>query len=222
MKIRTVEELEDKLDRDLSWRKKEILSFKLLIDGNETNRKFLLRSAIILLCAHFEGFIKMASNYYVIYITNKNVKYDEIIHTLLAIKLKSKFKQCSETEKYSVHASMLKHIELIKNDKFFLKVSEPSLIISTESNPSSVVLKEILITLGLNSDIFNTKSNYIDYSLLNNRNKIVHGENHEIDYDDFKNVFDIVMKLLDDYKELIVYSAEKQLYLKNRCELVYA
>ncbi len=222
MKIRTVEELEDKLDRDLSWRKKEILSFKLLIDGNETNRKLLLRSAIILLCAHFEGFIKMASNYYVIYITNKNVKYDEIIHTLLAIKLKSKFKQCSETEKYSVHASMLKHIELIKNDKFFLKVSEPSLIISTESNPSSVVLKEILITLGLNSDIFNTKSNYIDYSLLNNRNKIVHGENHEIDYDDFENVFDIVMKLLDDYKELIVYSAEKQLYLKNRCELVYA
>ena len=47
--------------------KKEILSLKLLIDKNDQDRNILLRAGIALLCAHFEGFIKKASNLYVIY-----------------------------------------------------------------------------------------------------------------------------------------------------------
>jgi hypothetical protein len=166
MKIRTLEELEDKFDRDLSWRKKEILALKMLIAGDESNRKLLLRSGIAILCAHFEGFIKESSNLYVVYVANSNIKCQDVIYPLLAIKLKNKFKQCSETQKCSVHASMLGKIEAIKEDRFILKVSENSSLISTQANPTSTVLKEILKTLGLRSDIFDTKSKYIDYSLL--------------------------------------------------------
>ncbi|MGI6078814.1 MAG: MAE_28990/MAE_18760 family HEPN-like nuclease [Fastidiosipilaceae bacterium] len=222
MKIRTLEELEDKFDKNLSWRKKEILSLKLLIESNESNRKLLLRSGIAILCAHFEGFIKESSNLYVIYIANNNIKCQDVIYPLLAIKLKGKIKECGETEKYSVYASMLGKIETIKENKFNLKLSENGSLVSTQANPTSNVLKEILKTLGLKSDIFDTKSKYIDYSLLKNRHKVVHGEKHEIDYNDFITVYEIVMKLMDEYRDLLIEAADKKLFLKQNCELEYA
>lgn len=222
MKIRTVEELEDKLEQDMAWRKKEILSLKLLIESDELNRRILLRAGIALLCAHFEGFIRTASNFYVVYVSNQKIKCDNIARSLLAIKLKCDFKNCSKTEKHSVHGLMLNKIDEIKNENFFIKYTEDSPIISTESNPSSQVLDEILKTIGVKSDIFNTKKQYIDHSLLLNRHKVVHGERYELEYEDFKTIFNVIMELLGNYEELIIQSAEKGMFLKGNFNVEYA
>jgi hypothetical protein len=216
LKIRTIEELEDKLESDLSWRKKEILSLKLLIDSDEINKKILLRSGIALLCAHFEGFIKNSSNYYIIYVSNLKIKSNYIINTLVAIKIKNSIKSCSETDKHSIHGEMLNLIEKIKEKSFFIKYTEDKPIISTNSNPTSEVLKEILKTIGINSEIFDIKKQYIDHSLLMNRHKVVHGERHDLDYEDFISTFNIVLELLDSYKELIIHAAESELFLKEK------
>lgn len=220
MKIRTVEELEGKLEKDLGWRKKEILSLRMLINKN-INNKILIRAGIALLCAHFEGFIKNASNYYVIYVSYKKVKCNDIVHPLLAIKLQSDFDNCAKTSSHSVHGLLLEKIEQLKNEKFFIKYTENKPIISTKSNPKYEVLEEILKSIGIESDIFRTKQKYIDESLLKNRNAIVHGEKLELEYDDFQTVFEIIMKLLDDYKELIIQCAQGELYLK-KFEVEYA
>jgi hypothetical protein len=222
MKIKTIEKLQDKLEEDLAWRKKEILSLKLLIEKDEINKKILLRAGVALLCAHFEGFIKTASNYYVIYISSKKVKCDNVLYSLLAIKLKKDFDNCSKTDNHSVHGLLLEKIEQIKNENFFIKYTDSEPIISTKSNPKSEVLDEILKTIGIKSDIFTTKKQYIDYSLLYNRNKIVHGERFELNYKDFDEVFNVVMDLLDKYKELIIQAAEKEEFLKNKYEVEYA
>lgn len=222
MKIKTLEELEDKLDQDLAWRKKEILSLKLLIDKNDQDRNILLRAGIALLCAHFEGFIKKASNLYVIYIGYQKVQCSNIINSLLAIKFKKDFENCGKTDKHSIHAEMLNKLDQIKNETFFLKYKEDSPIISTQSNPSSEVLDEILNTLGISSTIFETKKQYIDFSLLYKRHKVVHGYRFEIEYDDFDLVSDIVMKLIDEYKNIIIKSAEEKIFLKNKPEGEYA
>lgn len=216
MKIRSIEELEDKLESDLSWRKKEILSLKILIESDEINQKILLRAGIALLCAHFEGFIKVASNYYVVYVSNKKIKANEIINTLVAIKMNKKIKQCRETEKFSVHGELIAALEKFKSENFFIKYTEDSPIISTNSNPTSTVLEEILRTIGVDSDIFETKKQYIDHSLLSNRHKVVHGERHDLDYEDFISTHRIVLELLDSYKELITNAAEQELFLKEK------
>ncbi len=221
MKIRSIEELEDKLESDLSWRKKEILSLKILIDSDEINQKILLRAAIALLCAHFEGFIKVASNYYIVYVANKKIKVDNIINTLVAIKMNKKIKQCRETEKFSVHGEMLTLLEKIKGEDFFIKYTDDNPIISTNSNPTSTVLEEILKTIGVDSDIFETKKQYIDYSLLSNRHKVVHGERHDLYYEEFISTHRIVLELLDLYKELIINAAEQELFLKEKINSEY-
>lgn len=67
IKIKTVEQLEELLVQDLAWRKKEMISLKILVEKDKVNEPILLRAGIALLCAHFEGFIKRASNCYVGY-----------------------------------------------------------------------------------------------------------------------------------------------------------
>lgn len=222
MKVRTLEELEDRLEQDISWRKKEIFSLKLLVDSDELNRRILLRAGIALLCAHFEGFIKSASNYYVVYIINKRIKCGKLVHPLLAIKLKEDFNLCSKTDKNSVHSLLINKLEEIQEDVFFVKHSDNNPIISTKSNPKSEILDEILKSIGVSSDIFDTKKQFIDHSLINNRNKVVHGERTEFDYNDFETLFNIVIELLENYKGLIILSAEQKVFIKNKIEVEYA
>lgn len=86
--------------------------------------------------------------------------------------------------------------------------------ISTHSNPSSEELKEILKTLGLESDIFETKAVYIDSSLLAKRHMVVHGQKTDLEKEDFVNTFEIILTLLDEYKALIISAADEKKYLK--------
>ena len=90
--------------------------------------------------------------------------------------------------------------------------------ISTHSNPSSKELEEILLTIGVETDIFNTKSFFIDNSLLANRHSVVHGERSELSKEDFFSTFKIIMELIDAYKEVIVKAAENKEYLRRREE----
>lgn len=64
IKINTLEMLLEELDQDLQWRKKEILDIRTLIIANDY-LPCLLRSCFTLSCAHFEGFIRYASNAYI-------------------------------------------------------------------------------------------------------------------------------------------------------------
>ena len=54
---------------------------------------------------------------------------------------------------------------------------------------SSAELEEILETIGIESDIFETKATYIDSSLLEKRHKVVHGERSDLDQRRFFNNF---------------------------------
>lgn len=49
MNVRTVDDFEDALDREWSWRKQEMIALKLSVQGNP----MMLRAGIALLCAHF-------------------------------------------------------------------------------------------------------------------------------------------------------------------------
>lgn len=71
MKIKTLEDLEDSLNTHLAWRKKEMMTLKLLIESGDEARITLIRAGIALLCAHFEGFIKDASNDYLSFVSNQ-------------------------------------------------------------------------------------------------------------------------------------------------------
>lgn len=216
LKFRRIENLEDALDKDLAWRKKEMLSLKLLVESDSVNESILLRAGIALLCAHFEGFIKYSSNCYVAYVSGQKVASNTLKNGFIALKMEKEFKACSDSAKHSVHARLIDKYHSIINEKYFqLDVNDEELFIKTHSNPNCEVIKEILSTIGIQTELFETKKNYIDSSLLAKRHKVVHGERSELDKVDFLDTFTIIMDLLDEFHKLICTSAENRIFLKS-------
>lgn len=210
-KIETVEMLETKLQKDLAWRKKEMLSIKMMAEKGDANESILLRSGITMLCAHFEGFIKFASNCYVKFVSAQKIKNRLLKDNFMAFNLTSVMKKCSNTEKISAYQNVVDKVRTIYDEPF----NEKKDVISTHSNPSSTELKEIVASIGLETDIFDLKANYIDSNLLSNRHKVIHGERYPIDKEDFKKTFDVIMELIEKYEELIVQAADGKKFLKE-------
>lgn len=215
IKIKTIEKLEELLTQDLAWRKKEMLSLKILVERDEVNEPILLRAGIALLCAHFEGFIKKASNCYIGYVSEKKKTYSELKENFAALKMQKEFESCAKSDKHSVHKKLLIMHDNLATKKFAEKYNENSPFISTHSNPSSTELKEILDTIGIVSDIFETKATYIDSSLLEKRHRVVHGDRSDLDKEDFLTTFEIIIKLIDDYKDLIIDAADNEKYMRG-------
>lgn len=215
IRIKTVERLEGLLMQDLAWRKKEMLSLKILVEKDKADGSILLRAGIALLCAHFEGFIKRASNCYIGFVAEQKILYSDLKENFAAIKMEQEFRTCSRSEKHSVHKRLLIKYDDLCGKKFMERFSEDKGFISTHSNPSSEELKEILETIGISSDIFETKATYIDSSLLVNRHRIVHGEPSDLDKEDFLITFEMIMKLIEDYKDLIIDAADNKKYLRG-------
>lgn len=212
MKIKTLESLEDAMNKHLAWRKKEMMTLKLLIKDGDEARVTLIRAGMALLCAHFEGFIRDASNDYLSFISNQNIIYKELQSIFSVMKMHSLISEWAKSPKYSVQDRIFKEYDKLSTKIFCI---ENQSVIDTHSNPSTKVLQEILLTLGLNTNIFDIKGKYIDGSLLSNRHKIVHGERIELEYDDFLTTFDIIMQLLEEYKNVLVNAATEEIYKKQ-------
>lgn len=215
IKIKTIEKLEELLTQDLAWRKKEMLSLKILVERDEVNEPILLRAGIALLCAHFEGFIKRASNCYIGYVSEKKKYYSELKENFAALKMQKEFESCAKSDKHSVHKKLLVMHDSLATKRFVEKYNEDKPFISTHSNPSSTELKEILDTIGIESDIFETKATYIDSSLLEKRHHVVHGDKSDLDKEDFLTTFEIIIKLIEDYRDLIVDAADNEKYMRG-------
>lgn len=214
IKIKTIEQLEDYLIADLAWRKKEIISLKILIEKDTVNEPILLRAGIALLCAHFEGFIKKSCNSYIAYVSSQNEKYSGLKDNFAALKMEKEFVECAKSEKHSRHSNLIKKYRELQKIKFRIDFFEEDPILSTKSNPSSEVLRELLFSIGIDSEIFETKTNYIDSNLLAERNRIVHGQRSDLRREDFLSTYEIIIEIIDEFKELVIESAKNKVYLK--------
>lgn len=144
----------------------------------------------------------------------QKIEYKDLISSFAALKMEKEFANCAESEKNSVHSKLLQKYQEIENLKFQEKYNLDKPYISTHSNPKMEEIREILSVLGIETDIFEIKKNYIDFSLLANRHKIVHGDKTDLDKADFLNTFDIIMELIEKYEDVIIDAIENKKYMK--------
>ena len=87
MKIKDLTSLEEKIDDELSWRKKELTSIKVDVEASKTKEKSeqsrAIRSGIAMLYAHWEGTVKSIAEYYLVYVAGLNLKYGELKNNFL-------------------------------------------------------------------------------------------------------------------------------------------
>jgi hypothetical protein len=107
------------------------------------------------------------------------------------------------------------HIRVV--EFFATKLHEAGVIpyksaISTRSNLSSVVLSQIISTLGLDYAPYTTKSEIVDEKLLDSRNSIAHGEYLRVDSSDYARLHEEVIAMLEEFRTQIENAAAMKAY----------
>ncbi|MGM0478496.1 MAG: MAE_28990/MAE_18760 family HEPN-like nuclease [Bacteroidota bacterium] len=211
MKVRTKSELQNKLDQDIQWRKKELIDYMLIVKKNidSTSLTPLVRGGIALGYAHWEGFIKKASSIYMNYISIKKIPLCNMRINFIAL---SYLKKLNKGNNIDECISIIQ--DVLNNSDKPCKIYDKE-IIDTKSNLRFYVLKDILTSLGFDHSYFASKENFIDKKLVNPRNDIAHGTYIDVNYEDFLTVHHNIIPLMEHYKTLIENSAELKSYKKT-------
>ncbi len=219
----------DCLNLDLGWRKKEISDLYLLAQEKES--EVLLKSMILLIYAHWEGFIKKSSKIYLKYISDKNIRIDRLEDNFHAIALKKYFKRfIASRDSFSID-NELQFVESSSQGRKKFKISidiedsKESSLINTEHNLKEKILHRIFVITGLSyKPSLQTKKHYIDAHLLANRNNIAHGEpflegkydEFSLSLDDISRLKNIILLIMDSFKEELSDYVSNEYYLSQK------
>lgn len=200
--IRTTEQLLDRIAEELIWRRKELTDLRGMAQEfkSEVRSRVVIRAAVALLYAHWEGFVKKASSYYLEFVSSHRLQYRRLSPNFVALSIKAKYFELSVSDKISGANSLA--------DFFCSSLDQQANVpyknvVDTRSNLSSKVLLDILAGLGLNHTIFETKLKYIDSSLVNPRNHVAHGEALDMSLDDYLELHDTVLGLIEAFRNEI-------------------
>ena len=215
MKIRTLEHLSQRLWDDLAWRKKEISDLKSLIETksfSNSKHNAVLRSGVTFLYAHWEGYIKTAATSYLEFVARQKLTYDELAINFVAVAMKFKLKEASETNKATVFTEVANFMLTQTNQKISLPYED---VVSTASNLSSAILREIACLLGFDYSFYETKEVIINEQLLKRRNGIAHGEYLLLDREEYQQLHDEILTMMENFRTQIENNASQKLYLRN-------
>jgi MAE_28990/MAE_18760-like HEPN len=208
-RIRTLTQLQDALDTDMGWRIKEISTFKLATRGDGANRKVFVRAGVALVYAHWEGFIKTASETYLNFVDNQGHIYRDLKSCFAILGLKGRLNLLvqSRQAKSNIEAFDFVREELDKPARMNMQSA-----IDTESNLTSKVFTNIAASLDIATTGYETKFNLIDESLVRRRNKVAHGEYLDLDVEDFRTLADEVLQIMRNYKTDLQNAASMATY----------
>lgn len=214
-KIRTLPQLQEVLDNEMAWRIREISAFKIAAKMNAVGHTTFVRAGVALLYAHWEGFIKAASDYYLNYVDNQGHRYRDLKTCFAVFGLKGKLAHLIASKKSKSNIEVFDFVldELGKPAKMGMSTA-----IDTESNLTSKVFANIAASLDISTAQYETKFKLIDESLVKRRNRVAHGEYLDIGNEDFLTLVDEVVQMMRLYKIDLQNAASLEAYKRPQTE----
>lgn len=209
-KARTIADISSKLDDEFTWRKRELIFIYQEIQGCKGDVQVaLIRAAIVLLYAHWEGFVKNAAELFLKYVESRKHKIQQVTFNLAALALRKQLDTITETNKYTLRTAALQEIlsQLSANVKLTYNTS-----VSAKSNLNNEVFTEIAHVIGLNVASYTSVSSDID-GLVNYRNKIAHGEYLWMNVAEYKEYSENILQIMSIIKTDIENSCVTKSYL---------
>lgn len=197
--IRTTDDLVQKVADDLIWRRKELTDLRALVEGHQAGirSRVVVRGAVALLYAHWEGFVKKVGTYYVEYVSSQRLSSRELAPNFVGLILRAKFKEMGVSEK----AARGNRLADFMCNGMDVRARVPFKdVVDTQSNLSSNALIDILDTLGLDSGQFATRFKFIDAQLVGPRNHIAHGEALTLTAEEYLCLHDDVLALIEIFR----------------------
>ena len=201
------------LDRQLSWRKKELTALKFWVEnGDENVRNTIIRASLCLLYAHWEGFVKEAAIYYVRFVAQQGLKFRDVTPNLVSLGLRGEIHNAGLSNSAILHTKLTQKMIGELEEDF---APDWNKAIDTQSNLNWKALLEVLCMVGVSSDKYLSKEQIIEERLIKNRHSIAHGRGVNIDQEDYDDLHALVVELLDLFRNDLETAAEKGQYKRN-------
>ena len=214
MMKRTPDQLVATLERALAWRKKELTDLKFTVSlAPEARQRMLLRAAVCLLYAHWEGFIKDAATEYIRYVASQGLLLEDVTINFVALGFHSNIVTAGSPHRPTSHTALINTILNEQHQPFTPQWRE---VVDARSNLDSKHLAEILCQVGVNPANYLSKGHLLDERLLKNRNAIAHGQGNPIEVDEYDELHEVVVALLDQFRDDLEQAAVSLSYLRSQ------
>ncbi|MEJ6521107.1 MAE_28990/MAE_18760 family HEPN-like nuclease [Shewanella bicestrii] len=221
------------VNADLTWRKKEISD--LLFLHNNDNNFLILKSAILLMYSHWEGYVKNISKQYLILVSDLEIPLSSLCINFEAIDIKGDIRNCLSSSETLNLVNEINFLNKIYNDgKKLFKIpssfrnEKDKSIINTKDNLNIETFQSFMKIIGLfEFTPLKTRIVYIDEKLLANRNIIAHGsklhpkeKSFDMDIEEIKKLRDFIVLIMEFLRDELIHFAEKELYLYSNTNKV--
>ena len=198
MNVRSLVELDSFLDEELSRRKRELTTLKLLVGARRGHEVvLLLRAAICMLYAHWEGFVRSAGTAYIAYVSRQGLNYQDLTPSFVALGLRTEITRAGQSSKASARRALVAKLLLGLGDRAEIDWRNA---VDTRSNSDSDTLNEIIALLGLDSREYLLDRQRLDSKLVATRNSIAHGQLVQVDINEYLELHDFVLGLVERFR----------------------
>lgn len=212
--VQDILEFRSDMEDSLSWRVNEFMSLKNLL--RDDNNVPVVKTLIVMLYAHFEGFFKDCLECHIKFINSTNLTLDNFADTIITASLSREYasfedsnRKCKELtsvppaeeylHRYHRRRELTKKFTSNYLDK---KIRIDEKIINTKSNLDYCVLQENLYILGFDYNYFVDKQDTIN-KLVKLRNAVAHGSQKDpINFTTFVKMEEDILGIME---EIILY-----------------
>ena len=173
MSRKEISDLSDQLNFELAWRKKELSSLRFSLDQATDAQQIasISRASIVMLYAHWEGFIKVAIRSFLKHVRLNTSSPSDLSLRFFALWLRHIIPK--ENSQYALQKFESTIKWLNREEGSMRKMPRLEKEISFNRNIRYQDLKLASFILGINLSKHDTRKNFIDQKLLGGRNKIL-------------------------------------------------
>lgn len=215
--MESLTDFQNKLQRELAWRKREISDYRSMMAHAEDSANHIFRSTQVMLCAHWEGFLKRSIDIYLKHVFAQNLSLRKLKPALIAVAFYGDVIRAAEAKH---PGSELNHVLLANKiiGSIDARISTPGWDVNTEGNPGTEVVDKILKSAGLNpqlgldSAVWTTTKVFINEQLVADRNAIAHGQGKILSKSSLLERSDRLLRLLDQLSDHLHDAATARSY----------
>lgn len=211
MKLRTEQEFQEYIDKEMGWRIKEIHLTKDAIRAAAGNTQTaLLRAGVAILYAHWEGFVKRSSMALLNFVVCRRLTYRELKPCFVAHGIANQLEILARSKKHDMRSAVVRFVmsELSQSAVF-----DEKSVLRRHGNLTSETFKSLAAATAIDVSRYETRFNWIDRELVAKRNNIAHGAHLEIDADKFPTMVEETLLLLRWFKNDIESCVSTRGYL---------
>ena len=214
------------MEESLSWRKNEIVTLKNLL--REDNHVPVVKTLIVMLYAHFEGFFKDCLECYIRYINSTEMLLNKFDNSIITASLNREYsafedmnRKCKELASVPPAEELLHKFhrrkeltEKLASDYLNRKIRIDEKIINTKSNLDYSVVQENMYVLGLDYNYFSDKQVTIT-KLVRLRNAVAHGSQKEpIEFMEFEKIERDIFEVMEEIIRYLFQFCLEEKYFK--------